>query len=74
MMASTKSASGPGSWTGGFKIRHYLSELDPLKIQAMTRDLVTRLQVSPVAFATMSEAATSVRDCPSLVANSLNGS
>jgi hypothetical protein len=41
---------------GGFKIRHQLSELDPLKIQAMTRDLVSRLQVAPVAFVTMSEA------------------
>jgi hypothetical protein len=43
---------------GGLRIRHYLNELDPRKIQVVTQDLVSRLQVSPVAFVTMSQAAT----------------
>ena len=46
-----------------------LSELDPRKIQVVTRDLVSRLQVSPVAFVTMSEAATSADRRRSRVAN-----
>ena len=32
---------------GGLRIRHYLNELDRRKIQVVTRDLVSRLQVSP---------------------------
>ena len=45
---------------GGFRIRHYLSEADPLKIQAVTRDLLSQIQAEPVTFVTMSDAATSV--------------
>ncbi len=54
---------------GGLRIRHYLNEFDPRKIQVVTRDLVSRLQVSSVAFVTMSQAATSADRRRSRAAN-----
>ena len=45
---------------GGLAIRHYLGQPDPLKIQAVARALVARLQGAPVLFVTMSEAATAM--------------
>jgi hypothetical protein len=45
---------------GGLAIRHFLGELDPEKISAMTRELLATLQLVPVAFVTMSEAAASI--------------